>query len=207
MTSIGRGETAITATAAELTGQVGLTVVAPDGVVLPGTVWVSPEIITEDDASTLDSLVYVGRGMRGFYDPFEGERRWRDDLELFLFEAHFGGGALIHVQAHPAYGEADSALAAARQFLPPMGRLPRMLIDGGREVELSPAPSYGAGGNACGKIYHSGARARPAGFVGRYNIRNLDTIRQMEHIVARMVGKRLQYRDLIADNGKPSAAA
>lgn len=165
VTSIGRGETAITAAAAEVTGQVGLTVVAPDGVVLPGTVWVSPEIITEDDASTLDSLVYVGRGMRGFYDPFEGERRWRDDLELFLFEAHFGGGALIHVQAHPAYGEADSALAAARQFLPPMGRLPRMLIDGGREVELSPAPSYGAGGNACGKIYHWGARARPAGFV------------------------------------------
>ena len=165
VTSIGPGETAITATAIEAAGQVGLTVVAPGGVVLSGTVWVSPDIITNADASTLDSLVYVGRGMRGFYDPFEGERRWRDDLELFLFEAHFGGGALLQVQAHPAYGEADSALAAARQILPPMGRLPRMLIDGGREVELSPTPDYGAGGNGCGKIYHWGAGTRAAGFV------------------------------------------
>ena len=35
-------------------------------------------------------------------------------------------------------------------------------------------------------------------FAGRHNIREMDTIRQMEHIVAAMVGKRLMYRDLIA---------
>lgn len=165
VTSIGPGKTAVRAVAAEVTGQVELTVVAPKGVVLTGTVWVSPDVITDADPSALDSVVYVGRGMRGFYDPFECERRWRDDLVVFLFEAHFAGGATMEVQAHTAYGEAESALAAARQFLPPMGRLPRMLIDGGREVELSPAPDYGAGGNGCGKIYHWGARADPAGFV------------------------------------------
>ena len=38
-------------------------------------------------------------------------------------------------------------------------------------------------------------------FCGRHNIRDLDTIRQMEHVVAQMVGKRLMYRDLIAGNG------
>ena len=145
VTSIGPGKTAVRAVAAEVTGQVELTVVAPKGVVLTGTVWVSPDVITDADPSALDSVVYVGRGMRGFYDPFECERRWRDDLVVFLFEAHFAGGATMEVQAHTAYGEAESALAAARQFLPPMGRLPRMLIDGGREVELSPAPDYGAG--------------------------------------------------------------
>ena len=35
-------------------------------------------------------------------------------------------------------------------------------------------------------------------FSGRHNIRDLDTIRQMEHVVAQMVGKRPMYRDLIA---------
>ena len=35
-------------------------------------------------------------------------------------------------------------------------------------------------------------------FAGRHNIREMDTIRQMEHIVAAMVGKRLMYRDLVA---------
>ena len=38
-------------------------------------------------------------------------------------------------------------------------------------------------------------------FCDRHNIRELDTIRQMEHVVARMVGRRLMYRDLIADRG------
>ena len=43
-------------------------------------------------------------------------------------------------------------------------------------------------------------------FCGRHNIRDLDTIRQMEHVVARMVGRRLKYTDLIADNGRSAAA-
>lgn len=36
-------------------------------------------------------------------------------------------------------------------------------------------------------------------FAGRHNIRHMDTIDQMAHVVALMVGKRLMYRDLIAD--------
>ena len=43
-------------------------------------------------------------------------------------------------------------------------------------------------------------------FCGRHNIRNLDTLRQMEHVVALMAGKRLTYRELIADNGLDSGA-
>lgn len=36
-------------------------------------------------------------------------------------------------------------------------------------------------------------------FAGRHNIREEDTLDQMRHVVARMVGRRLMYRDLIAD--------
>ena len=36
-------------------------------------------------------------------------------------------------------------------------------------------------------------------FAGRHNIRDLDTIKQMEDVVAGLVGRRLLYRDLIAD--------
>lgn len=36
-------------------------------------------------------------------------------------------------------------------------------------------------------------------FAGRHNIRDLDTIDQMAHVVAGMVGRRLLYRDLTAD--------
>ena len=43
-------------------------------------------------------------------------------------------------------------------------------------------------------------------FAGRHNIRSLDTLRQMEHVVAGMVGRRLLYKDLIDDEGKSSVA-
>ena len=36
-------------------------------------------------------------------------------------------------------------------------------------------------------------------FCWRHNVRDLDTIRQMQDLVARMVGRRLMWRDLIAD--------
>ena len=35
-------------------------------------------------------------------------------------------------------------------------------------------------------------------FAGRHNIRSMDTMDQMRHVIAEMVGKRLMYRDLIA---------
>ena len=43
-------------------------------------------------------------------------------------------------------------------------------------------------------------------FSGRHNIRDRDTIDQMRHVVAQMVGKRLKYRDLIAETGESSVA-
>ncbi len=43
-------------------------------------------------------------------------------------------------------------------------------------------------------------------FSGRHNIRSKDTIRQMESISRSMEGKRLTYKNLIADNGLDSGA-
>ena len=43
-------------------------------------------------------------------------------------------------------------------------------------------------------------------FVGRNNIRDMDTIDQMKSLARGMAGKRLRYSDLIADNGLPSGA-
>ena len=43
-------------------------------------------------------------------------------------------------------------------------------------------------------------------FAGRNNIREADTIDQMKTVVVGLVGKRLCYRELVADNGLPSGA-
>ena len=43
-------------------------------------------------------------------------------------------------------------------------------------------------------------------FAGKHNIRDSGTLEQMRSVVARLVGRNLLYRDLIADNGLPSGA-
>ena len=43
-------------------------------------------------------------------------------------------------------------------------------------------------------------------FAGRHNSRDRDTIDQMNAIVAGLVGKRLMYRDLIAETGRSAVA-
>ena len=40
-----------------------------------------------------------------------------------------------------------------------------------------------------------------AEFAGRHNIRDFDTIDQMTHLAACMIGRRLRYQDLTAPNG------
>ena len=119
---------------------------------LPDTVWLLPDVISPADPSALDSVQYFGRGTRGFFDPFV--REWRDDLSLYLFRAHFGQH-VIEVQAHPRYGSVDSARAAAEALTPPLGRVPYALLAGGRELEISPTETVGAGDNGChGGLFH-----------------------------------------------------
>ena len=43
-------------------------------------------------------------------------------------------------------------------------------------------------------------------FAAKHNMRDSGTLAQMRHTVARLVGRNLLYRDLIADNGLPSGA-
>ena len=43
-------------------------------------------------------------------------------------------------------------------------------------------------------------------FAGRHNVRSLDTMTQMQHVVIGMTGRRLTYRMLKADNGLASGA-
>ena len=164
VTAVGNGTAMITASAGSASGSAVVVVEpvetrpppreGPAGTVLSSTVWQRPGVITSDDPTAFDSLVYVGRGSRGFYSPFPDDRGWRDTLDLFLFDAHFSGGAVMEVQAHPAYGHPDSALVFANRVLSTIGRLPHILIDGGREVEVSPAPKSRAAGNGCAKLYH-----------------------------------------------------
>jgi len=59
-------------------------------------------------------------------------------------------------------------------------------------------------------VYHKVSRKRLQGYVtdfaGRHEVREWDTIDQLEHVVGKMAGRRLRYDDLIAGNGLASGA-
>ena len=44
-------------------------------------------------------------------------------------------------------------------------------------------------------------------FCGRHNVRELDTIDQMRLLAKGLEGKRLRFKDLIADTGVPATAS
>ncbi|MDE0073394.1 MAG: hypothetical protein OXR82_19890 [Gammaproteobacteria bacterium] len=128
----------------------------PEGAVFDwGTVWLTPDIITQDDPTALDSLRYTGRGARWFFDPRTDPRAWREDLNTYLFDAHFGDH-VMEVQAHPAYGSAEAAEAMAAYYAAVIGRLPQGIRSGGSEIEIAPLEDGGyAGGAPCGGIFHA----------------------------------------------------
>ena len=43
-------------------------------------------------------------------------------------------------------------------------------------------------------------------FAARHNVREMDTLDQMAHVAAGMIGQRLMYRDLVADTGLSARA-
>ena len=43
-------------------------------------------------------------------------------------------------------------------------------------------------------------------FSGKHNLREADTFDIMRNVVAGLIGRRLMYRNLVADNGLPSGA-
>ncbi|MFT5124499.1 MAG: hypothetical protein ACI9TH_000555 [Kiritimatiellia bacterium] len=94
-----------------------------------GTIFLDPDIITESDSTTYQSIIDTGRGDRWMFD-----RRVNDwvFLNAFLFEAHFDDGLEIEIQVNPEFGSANAAMTEASKYAPIIGRLPTCLR---RDVE------------------------------------------------------------------------
>jgi len=89
-----------------------------------GTIFIDPDIITEADPTTYQSIVATGRGNRMMFD-----RRVNDwvYLNAYLFEADFSDGLRTEIQVNPEFGSANAARAQATKYAPVIGRLPTCL--------------------------------------------------------------------------------
>lgn len=87
------------------------------------TVFIDPDIVTDADPTTLDSVDPTGTGQRSMFDQ-------RADgfvtVEAHLFDATFDDGLSVEVQVNPEFTEAE-ALAVAEKYAESIGRLPTAL--------------------------------------------------------------------------------
>ena len=95
-----------------------------------GTIFIDPDIITEDDPTTFVSLSYAGTGTRQMYDRRSG---WVT-LDPFLFPAEYDDGLTIEIQVNPEFGSWENAEIYALKYAEVIGRLTTELR---KDVETS----------------------------------------------------------------------
>ncbi|NEU30603.1 copper amine oxidase N-terminal domain-containing protein [bacterium LRH843] len=89
-----------------------------------GTIFINPDIITENDPSSFVDLAYMGRGNRVMYDRRVGN--WIE-VKAFLFNASYSNGNIIEIQVNPEFQSFEKAQLEAIRFAKPIGQLPAFL--------------------------------------------------------------------------------
>ncbi len=133
----------------------GTLAVAQAETLIHGTIFLSPDIITEDDPSALESIEPAGLEIRNMYD-----RRVREmvDAEAWLFDVVWNDGLCTQFQVNAELGELDDAQALVDQYAPAVGRIPGYLRRDLVEVWLQPGDHVFAGGGDA-VLIHTGAVA------------------------------------------------
>ena len=100
-----------------------------------GTVFMSPNVITAADPSTLVGIEYTGRGERLIFDRREG---WIT-VDAYLFEAQHAGAVVdvVEWQINPEFGSVDAARGPVDTYAPMFGRLPAVIVSKVLEVHVS----------------------------------------------------------------------
>lgn len=109
-----------------------------------GTIFLDPDIITDADPTTFESLFYVGQDSRTMFD-----RRVNDwiTVNAFLFSSTFDDGLHIEIQVNPEFQNSDVAEIESVKFATVIGRLPTALRHDVETVWIHKGTQPFGGGN------------------------------------------------------------
>lgn len=122
VTAVAAGEAEIAATSGGAVGRAAL-VVDRAPLVITGTAYVDPDILTSSDPSTFREAAYAGRGSRLMFDRRHG---WVTH-DAFLFDATYTDGFRVEIQVNPEFETREVAQAQADRFGWLIGQLPIVL--------------------------------------------------------------------------------
>ncbi|MXX34291.1 MAG: carboxypeptidase-like regulatory domain-containing protein [Gemmatimonadetes bacterium] len=111
-----------------------------------GTPWITPDIITSSDLTSLGTVTYAGRGIRLVFDRRLG--RWTN-VNAYLFDALFGVQE-VEFHLNPEFADTVASRMEVDRFGPAIGRLPAALLSNLRQVQIN------AGEGAFGGSSHTG---------------------------------------------------
>ena len=129
-----------------------------------GTAFISPDIITASDPTSLRGVEYVGRGRRRVYDRRVGA--W-ETVEVFLFDVEYAGQPAVEYQVNLEFETRAAARAQVDVYAPEVGRLPAVLLSRLIDVEIHAGKGV-FGGNRIGTIHihtEQGASYARGGFL------------------------------------------
>jgi hypothetical protein len=109
-----------------------------------GTIFVDPDVITSEDASSFGTATYSGQGPRLMYDRRTNSFNWYD---AYLVNITFADAPSVEVQVNPEFGSAAAALALAQTYGFVIGQLPRVLRDDLQTVWIHEGVEPFGGGN------------------------------------------------------------
>lgn len=110
-----------------------------------GTVWIDPNIITEDDPTTYLSTTYVGRVMMLSVDGELNAPSNPNDIEAYHFQSFFEKDKIIDFYIHPDFTQ-EEAEGYVIEYSAPLGRLPAFLFNGVNRVNIQESDGNWTGG-------------------------------------------------------------
>ena len=109
-----------------------------------GTIFIDPDIITENDITSFIDAPYAGQGMRTMYD--RRVNGWIT-VNAYLFNATFDDGLTSEIQVNPEFGSSDTAFSEAEKYGIEIGRLPTALRNDVETVWIHQGTQPFGGGN------------------------------------------------------------
>ena len=107
-----------------------------------GTVFLEPDLITDADPTSLQSVTYIGRGERSVYDYRPAA--WTT-VNAYLFSVSYGHVEL-EFQVNPEFGSREAAREQVDAYAAALGRIPALLLSRGAKVHINDGPGS-MGGN------------------------------------------------------------
>ena len=107
-----------------------------------GTVFISPNVLTASDPTSLKSVTYTGRGNRKQYDRRSG---W-GTVNAYLFDVEYTN-RVIEFQVNPEFGSSDAARSQVDRYAPVIGRVPSLLLTDADTVWIHKGDESWGGGN------------------------------------------------------------